>query len=419
MDKLIHTDAADRHRYNYKSVRYAHDGKKFPNRVIYGSESYPRATFQTWKDTLANPNVIGDFVWTAWDYIGEVGVGRWEESEAPRPSDPKWPWLLASCSDIDLIGQKRPQSYYRDAVWNDDHSPHLFCLPPALTGKNITRLSWGWLPVERNYSFPGQEGKPLEVHIYANADNVELFQNGNSLGSKPCGEGEEYQAVFTINYQPGSLTAVSYRDGQECGRDEIITAGATERLHLLADRSVIRADGRDLCFVTIKAVDANGLPVYNESGKVTVKVMGARLQGLGNADPMTDALYPFTTDTCSLYHGMALAVIRSEEGSKGCMIEVTLEGREPVSLAIGFSPCESADTDLVSEAKPGAIDKTLGELLENPAARQVLENNYAQILQNPMLDSMKGMSLKKLLSMGGMEIPQAFCDALNKAFEEE
>lgn len=80
--------------YNYKNVRYAHDACKFPTRVIYGSERYPRAALQAWQDTLANDNVIGNFVWTAWDYMGEVGVGRWKVSNAPRRLNPVWLWML-------------------------------------------------------------------------------------------------------------------------------------------------------------------------------------------------------------------------------------------------------------------------------------------------------------------------------------
>ena len=397
--------------YNYKSVRYAYDREKYPDRVIYGSESYPRAAHQTWHDTVENSNVIGDFVWTAWDYLGEVGVGRWEVSEESRPGNPSWPWMTAGCSDIDLIGQKRPQSYYRDTLWSDDGKPHMFCLHPELTGKNIARLSWGWLPVERNYTFDGCDGQAMEVHIYSNADEVELLQNGMSLGRKVL---DENQAVFTVPYIAGTLEAVSYRNGVECGRDTLVTAGRTSEIKLLADRLMIAGDGNDLCFVTIQAVDADGHNVFCENSEITVSVQGAKLIALGNADPKPDRLFPFTESRCPLYQGKALAVIRSESGTRGCLVEVSMDGCESAKLGIGFSPAAKEES-YVAESKEGPLDLPLGVLLESEKAMAALRTHLPILLNNPMLNAMKSMSLKKLLSMGAMSIPAELTAALEEA----
>ncbi len=398
--------------YNYKSVRYAYDKEKYPDRVIYGSESYPRAAYQTWHDTVGNSNVIGDFVWTAWDYLGEVGVGRWEVSEESRPGNPAWPWMTAGCSDIDLIGQKRPQSYYRDTLWHDSGKPHMFCLSPELTGKNIARLSWGWLPVERNYTFEGCDGQPMEVHIYANAQEVELLQNGVSLGRKAL---DENQAVFSVTYFPGTLKAVSYRDGVECGRDTLTTTGKTSALKLFADRAMIAGDGDDLCFVTIQAVDEDGREVFCENGEITVSVQGAKLIVLGNADPKPDKIFPFTENRCPLHQGKALAVIRSESGARGCLVEASMDGCESVKLGIGFTPATKDET-YVAESKEGPLDLPLGVLLENEKALAALQTYLPILLNNPMLNAMKSMSLKKLLSMGAMSVPAELSTALEEAF---
>ena len=401
--------------YNYKSVRYAHDGKIFPDRVIYGSESYPRDAYQTWRNTVENDNVIGDFVWTAWDYLGEVGVGRWEVSDAPRPGNPSWPWMTAGCADIDLIGQKRPQSYYRDIVWGSNAGPHLFCLPPELTGKNIARLSWGWLPVEKNYTYPGQDGAAFEAHIYADAEEVELLQNGKSLGKRPC---EKYEAVFVAAYIPGELTAVAYKDGKETGRDSIVTAGPAVKPELKADRPVIVSDGKDLCFVTIQAVDANGNPVYSASGEITVDVQGGTLLALGSADTKPDRIYPFTESTCPLQNGRALAVIRSIPGGRGCLVHATLNG-ETSSIPLGFTAVAEAKSEYVGEpASGGALDATLGTLMANEKALAVLRTILGPMLDNPMIASMKGMRLRKLLSMGGQSLPEPVVEALNHAMEQ-
>lgn len=401
--------------YNYKSVRYAYDKEKYPERVVYGSESYPRDAYQTWRNTVENSNVIGDFVWTAWDYLGEVGIGRWEISDAPRPGNPAWPWMTAGCSDIDLIGQKRPQSYYRDIVWGSNTGPHLFCLPPELTGKNIARLSWGWLPVEKNYTYPGQDGAAFEAHIYADADEIELLQNGVSIGKQPC---EKYEAVFPASYIPGELTAVAYRDGQEIGRDAIVTSGPAVKLELKTDRPSIASDGKDLCFVTIQAVDANGNPVCTASDEITVNVQGAALLALGNADTKPDRIHPFTESTCPLYHGMALAVVRSAPGGRGCLLNAALNG-ESTTLPLGFTGAEEAISEYFEEpTQGGALDLPLGDLMANEKALTVLRSILGPMLDNPMIASMKGMSLRKLLSMGSQSLPGAVVDALNRAISE-
>lgn len=399
--------------YNYKTVRYEHDGEKFPDRVIYGSETYPRAALANWQATVKNNNVIGDFVWTAWDYIGEAGVGRWEVSEEPRPAAPAYPWLLANCSDIDLIGEKRPQSHYRDVVWSVAKSPRIFCLPPTLVGKNIARLSWAWLPVQRSYSFAGCEGQPVEVHVYADADAVELLQNGVSMGRQPCGENEEYSTVFSLPYVPGKLEAVAYRNGEETGRDTLQTAGATAALKLCADRPAINADDQDLCFITIRAVDTNGVPVYDEDANVTVTVQGGgKLLAFGSADPKPDRPIPYGSDTAPLYGGAAMAVVRSESSAKGCMVEVALENGIKAQMSIGFAPIEADKAALVGEPKAGPLDLPLGELMENEQAMAALKRYMGAMIDNPMIDAMKGMSLKKLTAMGGQGLPAGLETAL-------
>lgn len=405
--------------YNYKDVRYAHDGKQFPGRLIYGSESYPRAAFRTWKSTLENSHVIGDFVWTAWDYLGEVGVGRWEASDADRPSDPAWPWMTAACSDIDLIGHKRPQSYYRDVLWGIGEGPKVFCLPPDLTDRHIARLSWGWEPVERNYAFPGLEGIPMDVHVYADADEVELFVNGKSAGVQPCGKQEEYRTVFRILYEPGTLLAVGRRGGTETGRDLLTTAGKIAGLRLQPEMPDLTADGRDLCFVEIQAQDSTGVPVFSGEETVSVCVENGELVALGNADPKPDRVYPFSEAQCPLYQGRAMAIVRSCSEKEVCKLTVCTESGVGQTLEIALrQPMKKEDPYVGEPSGNRAVDLTLGTLMENETARNLLQQFMgAMLTNNPMLETMKGMSLKKLLGMGGMPIPESLSEALDQAMQ--
>lgn len=400
--------------YNYKVARYEYDGEKFPDRVIYGSETYPRAALQNWQATIRNPHVIGDFVWTAWDYIGEVGVGRWEVSDQPRPGAAGYPWLLAHCGDIDILGQKRPQSWYRDVVWGLSKAPRMFCLPPELVGKNIARLSWGWLPVRRSYTFGGCEGQAVEVHIYADADEVELIQNGVSMGTLPCGEAQAYQAVFSIPYRPGTLEAVARRGGTETGRDVLRTAGEAAGLALHADRVAVPDGGEELCFLSIQAVDKDGVPVFDEGGEVTVTLSGGQLLALGSADPKPNREALYHSDACPLYEGTALAVIR---GNGDCAAEVTL-GNVKTRTVISFSSAEPAELP-VHDVRPGPLDLPLGELMANTAAMAVLEKYIAPVVKNPMVSAMAGMSLKKIFSMSGQAAPEGLQRSLAEALKKD
>jgi beta-galactosidase len=402
--------------YNYKTVRYAHDGKKFPNRVIYGSESYPRGAYGSWKATVENAHVIGDFIWTAMDYIGEQGLGRYAIGEGSFPPPAAWPWLTAHAGDLDLLGNKRPQSYYRDVLWQRTAAPVLFVLSPELTGKPLMRMSWTWDPVERNYTYPGKEGEKIEAHIYAAADEVELYQNGKSLGRK---KPEEYKAVFEITYIPGTLSVIAFTGSKETGRDTLNTTGQVTRLVLSAGNNAIQADGLDLCFVTLRALDKNGENVFCENGEVSVTVQGGgELLALGNADPKPDRLKPFKESICPLYHGTALAVIRSEEGVKGCMFSAVMANGISASMEIGFlssdNNAETVDT-IISEVKPGVLDKPLGELLDNERTHAVLKKHLPELTGNPMLNQMRGLSLGKL---AGMDTSGAFSSEKLNALEK-
>lgn len=390
--------------YNYKNARYKFDHEKFPDRVIYGSESYPRAAFESWQDTLNNNHVIGDFVWTAFDYIGEVGVGRWEVSDMPMPIPSKWPWLLANCSDIDLIGEKRPQSYYRDALWENDHLPHLFTLSPDLVGKNIARLSWAWLPVERNYTFD-KEGETIEAHIYANADEVELLLNDKSLGRKPCNKENKYIAIYSFPYKKGKLEAISYIDGKEVGRDVLNTTSNVSSLKLIKDKEELISDNRSLMFILINALDENNNLVFNENREIKVELENATLVALGTANPKPDKLIPYRLDNTSLYNGKALLAIKSDSKENLCKVKISLDNITK-EIEIPLVHKEEKESLYVKEVVDGALNLTIGELLDNSETKKVLEEFLPELVNNPMISRMKSMTLKKISSMSGMPIPK-------------
>ena len=332
---------------------------------------------------------------------------------APGEVGRHYPWLLAHCGDIDILGRKRPQSWYRDVVWGIAEAPRMFCLPPELVGKNIARLSWGWLPVRRSYTFGGCEGQTMEVHIYADADEVELFQNGVSMGTLPCGVEQEYQAVFSIPYKPGTLEAVARRGGAETGRDMLRTAGETASLALHADKVVPSDGGEELCFLTIQAVDQDGTPVFDETGEVNVKVSGGgRLLALGAADPRPERKSLYCGDACPMFEGTAMAVIH---GGGDCTAEAAL-GNITARISIPFTRTE-LEALPVHDVRLGPLDLPLGELMAHLGVMEVLRTFLPAVVDTPMVSAMAGMSLKKIFGMSGQTAPEGLEEALTKALQ--
>ncbi|MEN2984206.1 MAG: glycoside hydrolase family 2 TIM barrel-domain containing protein [Dictyoglomaceae bacterium] len=309
--------------YNYKHERYEYDHKVYPSRIICGTETFPYTSFDSWKETLKYPNVIGDFVWTAIDYLGEAGIGKVSlDEEDFKNFLGQYPWFTANCGDIDICGDKRPQSYYRDIVWGLRKDPIIFVLPPEYYGRKLYIKLWAWEPVERNYSFPGYEGKKIRIFVYANADEVELFLNGKSLCKKPSGEVVKLKTIYDINYEPGILEAIAYKDGKIIGKDTLETVGKPVKLKLIPEKDIISATNGDLCFIKIVALDEKEREVVYANNKIQVKVEGGEFLALGNADPCT--LENFAIPEGKLYKGKALLIVKSRGIKED--IKITVEG---------------------------------------------------------------------------------------------
>ncbi|MCX7668668.1 MAG: DUF4982 domain-containing protein, partial [Anaerolineae bacterium] len=295
--------------YNYMAQRYAVDRTRFPGRVIAGTETWGHMMYTFWQETERLPNVIGDFVWTAVDYIGEAGIGAVYFDGAPRFSAP-YPYHLAGVGDFDICGFKRPQSYYRDLLWGVRTAPFIAVLDPQHYGKPLGFTPWAWEPVLDTWTFPGQEGRPTRVDVYAIDDEVELLINGVSAGRKPAGAAVQNKVSFDVIYQPGTIEAVGYTNGQETGRARLVTAGAPAALHLSADRTAIRAGGGDLAYVTIEVQDQHGVPVKWGEPLISLEVTGAgELIAVGSGNPLSEE--PYVGNQHKAFHGRLLAIVRS------------------------------------------------------------------------------------------------------------
>jgi beta-galactosidase len=311
--------------YNYLYARYDYDGKHFPGRVMAGTETFPYLAYAFWKETERLPYVIGDFVWTSIDYLGESGIGKVSFTEGEQPFGAQYPYHLANCGDMDICGFKRPQSYFRDILWGVRSAPYIAVLDPVHFGQNARFNQWGWEPVEESWTFPGQEGQLTRVDVYSDADAVEVLINGVSAGRKPAGAAAQNKVSFEVAYQPGVIEAVGYKAGRELERTRLHTSGQPARLSLAADHPVLRAEFGDLAYVTVEIQDEQGQRVPYAEAPVMLEVSGAGdLLAVGTANPTSEELY--VGNQRKAWRGRLMAVIRSTGQSGEIVLRASADG---------------------------------------------------------------------------------------------
>ena len=318
--------------YNYLPNKYESDHARHPERVIMGTESYPKDFFDYWALVEKHPYLIGDFTWTAMDYLGESGIGHSVTGNGRDPFFMSWPWFNAWCGDIDICGFKKPQSFYRDVVWRRSqiemavHSP----IPPGLS----ERVSgWGWPDEAQSWNWPGQEGKSLQVAVYSRCESVRLELNGKVIGEKPVSAATKLTTKFDVPYAPGELRAVGLVNGKAVANTALKTSGAPRKLRLIADREKIRADRNELSYVTVEIVDAAGQRVPNAEVPVRFTVTGAgELAAQGNSCPNTPA--SFRSPSRRTFEGRCLVILRPTGASGKIRLRAEAEGCEASSVTI-------------------------------------------------------------------------------------
>ena len=305
--------------YNYRLDQYEYDHNKYPERIIVGTESYPDKAFQNWSAIEKSDWVIGDFVWTAMDYIGEAGLGRSSLRPARVPSVgggglASFPWFNSYCGDIDLIGNKKPQSYFRDVVWHRSNI-ELAVQRPIPSGLIERPSDWGWSDELCSWTWPGFEGAPLKVRVYTRGDRVKLLLNGTEVDSKQLAEQDALKAEFSVPYSAGELKAVAYQGQQEIGSKVLSTVGAARKLILTPDRTKLKASRDDLSYVMVTVADGDGRQLPDSVISVSFTISGAgELAAVGSANPKDIA--SFQQPHCRTFHGQCIVVVRPK-GNEG------------------------------------------------------------------------------------------------------
>ncbi|MDQ8734267.1 glycoside hydrolase family 2 TIM barrel-domain containing protein [Paenibacillus sp. LHD-38] len=320
--------------YNYMNGRYEMDKELYPNRIICGTETMPNDIDINWRMTKANSHIIGDFVWTGWDYLGEAGIGKIDYTlDESKAIYGPYPWYVAYCGDIDIIGNRRPASYYREIVWGLRNEPYIAVQRPQHYNQKFMKSAWSWSDSISSWTWPGSEDNAVKVEVYSDAEEVELLLNGDSIGKAAVGEANRFKAIFDTVYMPGELTAVAYVDGEETGRMVLKTAGTGLELKLENDRDELRASGADLAHIMISFTDENGVLQTAEDRKVSITVEGpGTLQGFGSANPKSQENFYDTERTT--FDGKVLAVVRSIMEAGTITVTASAEGCAPKSIMI-------------------------------------------------------------------------------------
>lgn len=295
--------------YNYGIYRYKHDLKKYPQRLILGSETFCNDAYKFREMAKSEPRLVGDFVWAGMDYLGEVMVGSWEYADYAETFDGGPGWVSAGSGRIDLTGKPLGEALYTRVALEADNGPYIAVCPVNHTGDRHSPSAWKMTNAMSSWSWTGCEERKANVQVYARAARVELVLNGHTVGSKTLKN--DCLARFSIPYESGTLEAVSYDAADhEIGRCKLQSAGGTTRLTLDAEEPTVKPG--HLCYIRLRYTDENGITKPLARGSIQVQVRGGTLVGLGSACPFNKHSYLGSeTDT---YYGEALAIVRMGDG---------------------------------------------------------------------------------------------------------
>lgn len=314
---------------NYMRDSYS-QMKEYPNRIFYGSETFPPDIDLNWKEVKKYGACIGDYTWTAWDYIGEAGIGL--VTYGGKQGHIKgYPVYLAYCGDIDITGYRRPISYFREIVYGGRCEPYIAVQLPEYYGQEAMCSPWSLPTSISTWTWPGFENKNCVVEVYSDAPEIELFINGKSVGRLPAGEENRFRAIFDTIYEPGEIKAVAYYADGSTKEFTMKTAGDEVSLSVRADKNEITVD--ELVYLTIELTDADGILNTAADRKIKVSVDGVGyLQGFTSADPLSEENF-FDSERLT-YYGRALAVVRAGESDGIIKVKAEAEGLESVIVEV-------------------------------------------------------------------------------------
>jgi hypothetical protein len=327
-------DALDIAGYNYGSGRYPLEAKAHPDRVIFGSETFPYNIVKNWAMVKKYPYLIGDFMWTAWDYLGEVGLGTWSYTPDGKSFNKPYPWLLADTGAFDLLGNPTGEVFLAQAAWGMLKKLVIAVQPVNHPEVKPAKAVWRGTNAIPFWSWKNCEGNKAAVEVYSDAHTVELLLNGKRIGKKRV---KGCMAKFKTKYTPGKLAAVSFdRDGNELSRSELQSALGKISIRIQPEEEIVSVG--DIAYINIGLFGENGVVECNADTKLEISVDGGTLLAFGSANPRTPENY--TSGNFTTYYGKTQAVIRAD---KAGTIRITAGGSD---MGSAFAEIEAIDKNM-------------------------------------------------------------------------
>ena len=322
-------DSLDIAGYNYASGRYPLEGEKHPNRIIYGSETFPQDIYKNWQAVQKYTYILGDFMWTAIDYLGEVGIGGWSyDKQYGITFEKPYPWLIADAGAIDLIGTVGAEAKYAATVWGLNSKP-VICVRPVNHAKDkVVKSVWRGTDAIESWSWYGCEKNKAEIEVYSDAAFIKLELNGKVLATKSV---KECKAKFKTKYRHGKLVAVALnKNKKEISRSELVSAEKDHKIFLKAEKDCVGVG--DILFINVNIADKNGITECNADTELLIETDG-ELLAFGSAQQKSEEKY--SSNKTRTYYGRALAVIKATK--KGLLnVNVTGDGKKS-SIAINVN----------------------------------------------------------------------------------
>jgi beta-galactosidase len=316
--------------YNYELERHANDHERRPNRIIYASESYQNEAFANWKISSEHSYVIGDFVWSAIDYLGEAGIGRvFPSSEEARPHwvGDHYPYHGAVSGDIGITGNRKPISHYRNIVWDRGETLYAAVLVPTPDGQDWNLTKWSVPPALATWTWPGQAGRALTLEVYSRHPDVAVFLDGELLGTAPTTAAQEFRARFSIPYRPGRIEVVA-------GDEEFVleTAQAPAALRFVDPAGLRIRAGQDVYFAMVEIADSAGTWHPAADRPIRFSISGGEILAIGSDD--LAATESYRDNPRQSYQGRSMVVFSVAADAPEVMLRAEAEGLAPAVVRL-------------------------------------------------------------------------------------
>ena len=296
--------AMDAAGYNYGIKRYKGDVKKYPDRVILGSETFCSDAYRFYEFAKEHPSLIGDFVWAGIDYLGELGIGSWEYRDYAPDFLHGVGWISAGSGRLDLLGDKLGEADYTRVAFELEDKPQIAVVPVKYTKEKHSPSAWKFSNAIPSWSWNGLDGSPAKVEVYSRAPIVELYVNGKKVGKKKFKKNCKFN--FKIKYYGGEITAIAKDEkGCELSRNSLYTAGDETVLTVKPEEAPKKGK---LCFVRLDYTDEKGVVKPLERGIINVSVEGGELLAVGCGCPYNEL--GFMEGKTGTYYGRAMAVVK-------------------------------------------------------------------------------------------------------------